>query len=136
MPRFRSALQNLTVKSFTHSMVGCLSPTSAPQGFILRKPDHSDRDNALGEYRTSPDSLLRRHHVLLASSAARIRRVALKRSQPFPCDCNARRSAMAHPFGGEQSARFAELCPAARKVLPQISREIRVLRECPTEGKK
>jgi hypothetical protein len=59
-----------------------------------------------------------------------------KRSQPFTCDRNARRSAIAHPFGGEQSARFAELCTAARKVLPQISREIRVLRERPTEGKK
>jgi len=77
----------------------------------------------LGEYRTSPDSLPRRHRGLLASSAALQRRLALKRSQPFPCDCNARRSAIAHPFGGEQSARFAELCTAARKVLPQISRE-------------
>ena len=28
--------------------------------------------------------------------------------------------ATAHPFGGEQSARFAELCTVARKVLPQI----------------
>jgi len=90
----------------------------------------------LGEYRTSPDSLLRRHHVLLASSAARIRRVALKRSQPFTCDRNARRSATAHPFGGEQSARFAELCTVARKVLLRFSREIRVLRERSTEGKK
>src|SRR6266850_4427045 len=30
-----------------------------PQKLVLRKPDHSDRDNALGEYRTSPDSLPR-----------------------------------------------------------------------------
>ena len=97
-PRFRWPPKNLSVKSFSRSVVGCSSPTSAPQGFMPHKPDHSDRDNALGEYRTSPDSLPRHHHGLLASSAARIRRVALKRSQPFTCDRNARRPAMAHPL--------------------------------------
>src|SRR6266850_1960648 len=114
---------------------GCFSPASAPQRFVPRQPDHSDRDNALGEYHTLPDSLPRLHRGLLTSSAARLRGVALKGSQPFTCDRNARRSAMAHLSGGEQSARFAELCTVARKVLPQISCEIRVLRERSTEGK-
>ncbi len=43
---------------------------------------------------------------------------------------------MAHPIGGEQSARFAELCTVARKSAFKISREIRVLRERSTEDKK
>src|SRR6267143_605049 len=43
MPRFRSAAQNLSVKSFSHSMVDAFHQQAPPQGFILRKPDHSDR---------------------------------------------------------------------------------------------
>ena len=107
-----------------------------PKRFAPRQPDHSDRDNALGEYRTLLYSLPRLHRGLLTSSAARLRGVALKGRQPFTCDRNARRSAITHPFGGEQSAGFAELCTVARKALSRTSREIRVLRERSMEGKR
>jgi len=134
-PRFRSGPKNLSVKSFSRSMVDAFHQQVHPQRFVPREPDHSDRDNVLGEYRTLLYSLPRLHRGLLTSSAARLRGVALKGSQPFTCDRNARRSATAHLFGGEQSARFAELCTVARKALSQVSRETRVLRERSTEGK-